>query len=246
MADIRIFDSSQELYNEAARVFHQAAAEALYRQGRCSVALSGGSTPLPLYQLLTQDPKADQLDWNMIHFFWGDERTVGPDHPDSNFRSAYQALLAPRKIPSQNLHRVRGEEPPQTAAQRYERELIDWFGSTPPQFDLILLGMGADGHTASLFPGTSLVDPHRVESLSWVEAVQVPKLDSWRITFTPRLINAASQVLFLVKGADKAPALKAVIEGPDQPATVPAQLVRPEHGNLTWLIDQEAAAELAA
>lgn len=244
MADIRIFDSPQELYNQAARLFHQAAVKTFHRQSSFAVALSGGSTPLPLYQRLARDQQADQLDWSKMHFFWGDERTVGPDHPDSNFRSAYDALLASRGIPTENLHRIRGEDFPKTAARSYEKELLDWFEELPPRFDLILLGMGADGHTASLFPGTSLVDPKGKEPHAWVEAVQVPKLDSWRITFTPRLINAASQVIFLVKGADKAPALQAVLEGPYQPAVYPAQLVQPENGKLTWLIDQEAAADL--
>jgi 6-phosphogluconolactonase len=169
---------------------------------------------------------------------------VGPDHPENNFRAGYQALLAPRGVPEVNIHRVQGELNPAEAAGGYEQDLLDWFGDPRPRFDLILLGMGNDGHTASLFPGTSLVASPKRDATTLVEAVQVPKLASWRITFTPYLINAAARVVFLVKGEEKAPALKAVLEGPDQPATYPAQLVQPRDGKLIWLIDQGAASLL--
>ncbi len=244
MADIHIFDTPDELYNAGSKRFLKAADETLRRQGRFAVALSGGSTPLPLYQQLAQDHRANGLDWDRIHFFWGDERPVEPGHPDSNYRGAFQALLDPRQIPTGNIHRVKGELEPADAARQYEAEILDWFEGNPPRFDLILLGMGDDGHTASLFPGTSVVSAAHNEQPTLVEAVLVPKLESWRITFTPRLINAAAQVLFMVIGEEKAKALKAVIEGPYQPATYPAQLVQPQDGSLTWLIDRDAALEL--
>jgi 6-phosphogluconolactonase len=244
MTDIRIFDSPEKLYREAAEIFLGAAAAALREKGLFSVALAGGGTPLPLYQWLAENPLADQLAWDKAHFFWGDERTVGPDHPDSNYRGALHALLLPREVPPQNIHRIEGERLPEAAAKAYQEGLMEWFGNTPPRFDLILLGMGDDGHTASLFPGTKLVETPKSDQLSWIEAVEVPQLDTWRITFTPRLINNASQVLFLVRGSDKAQALKAVLEGPYLPTTYPAQLVQPENGQLVWLVDQDAAADL--
>jgi 6-phosphogluconolactonase len=246
MTDIRIFDTLDELYSAGARFFLKTAVESLRRQDRFSVALSGGSTPLPLYQRLAVDQEGGRLDWEKVHFFWGDERAVAPDHPDSNYRGVLQTLLAPRGIPVENIHRIEGEYQPEIAAGNYERDLLDWFGELPPRFDLILLGMGDDGHTASLFPGTSLVKGTSTNDLSWVDAVQVPRLESWRITFTPRLINAAAQVLFLVVGANKAKTLRAVIKGSYQPDILPAQLIQPENGKLTWLIDKDAAAELGS
>jgi len=141
-------------------------------------------------------------------------------------------------VPLANIHRVKGDLQPEIAAKKYEQDLLNWFGVDPPRFDLILLGLGDDGHTASLFPGTKL------EEDAWVNAVHVPELESWRITFTPRLINAASRILFLVVGAEIAGVLNKVLNGPYQPETCPAQLVQPENGELFWLIDRDAAAEL--
>ncbi len=244
MTDIHIHNNPAELYTKAAGVFLQTGAEALDRQGIFSVALSGGSTPLPLYRKLAVDPAADSLDWNKAHFFWGDERAVGPDHPDSNFGEAYHSLLEPRAVPLKNIHRIEGELPPETASQKYQKDLLDWFGDTPPRFDLIMLGLGSDGHTASLFPvkipGESSSDSEK----TWVKAVYVPGMDSWRITFTARLINAASKIMFLVIGRNKARTLNQVINGPYIPDTFPAQLIQPDNGQLIWLVDQDAAAEL--
>jgi len=244
MAELHIFDTPEELTKAAFGLFLQAAAEALRAKEKCSVALSGGGTPLPLYQRLAQDPEADRLDWNRIHFFWGDERPVGPDHPDSNYQSAYQALLGPRGIPEEHIHRVQGEDDPARAARQYQQLLGTWFSERPPQFDLILLGMGDDGHTASIFPQTDLAAGAPGDESSWVEAVWVPKLESWRISFTPQLINAAARVVFLVSGGGKAETLREVIQGPYRPAIFPAQLIQPRNGKLTWLIDSAAAAEL--
>jgi 6-phosphogluconolactonase len=240
MAEIRIFNTPEELYREATAFFLTTGIDAQRNQGLFSVALSGGSTPLPLYRRLAEHGEGDRLDWTRVHFFWGDERAVSPDHPDSNYREAFQTLLEPRRVPDTNIHRVEGESQPEIAAQKYEGDLLDWFGETPPRFDLILLGLGSDGHTASIFPGTKLLES------AWVNAVHVPKLESWRITATPQLINAASRVLFLVIGGDKARALKAVLTGTYQPETYPAQLVQPKNGELIWLIDRDAAAELGS
>lgn len=243
MADIQIFETSQVLYHKAADLFLRTAEKVLRDQGRFSVALSGGSTPLPLYRRLAEDQPGESLDWHLVDFFWGDERAVAPDHPDSNFRAASQALLDPRSIPAGQIHRIRGELHPERAARIYQEELLGWFQDRPPRFDLILLGLGSDGHTASLFPGTVSSPADRS---SWVKAVYIPTLESWRITFTARLINAASLVLFLVSGKEKARALNRVINGSFQPDTFPAQLIQPTQGQLTWLIDKAAAAELGS
>ena len=238
MLDIRIFNTPEELYSEAAANFLTTRTAAQQSQGPFKLALSGGRTPLPLYLRLAGNLKDDSLDWKKIHFFWGDERAVEPDHPDSNYGKAFQALLKIRGVPLANIHRVKGDLQPEIAAKKYEQDLLNWFGVDPPRFDLILLGLGDDGHTASLFPGTKL------EEDAWVNAVHVPELESWRITFTPRLINAASRILFLVVGAEKAGVLNKVLNRPHQPETCPAQLVQPENGELFWLIDRDAAAEL--
>lgn len=242
MRDIQIFETREELYNEAAGIFLQAGTEAILNQGRFSIGLSGGSTPLPLYRLLAQAKTTGSLDWHNSHFFWGDERSVGPDHPQSNYREAFQSLLSPLEIPSQNIHRIQGENQPGRAAREYEKDLLTWFDEDPPKFDLILLGMGDDGHTASLFPGTTLVKKALAGQTSWVEEVYVPQLDSWRISMTPRLINAASLILFLITGRNKASTLRQVLDGPHQPETYPIQLIQPRAGQQIWLLDGEAAA----
>ena len=244
MADIQIFDSPETLYAKAAEVFLESGAEALRRQGKFSVALSGGSTPLPLYRTLSKYQAANSLDWNKVHFFWGDERAVKPDHPDSNYRSVYESLLEPRAVSMDNIHRIEGELQPELAAHKYQKHLLDWFGEDPPRFDLILLGLGSDGHTASLFPGTHLVEPATMAEDSWVDALYLPHLQSWRISFTAHLINAGSQILFIVRGSEKAGALKQVLKGSYKPQACPAQLIQPENGRLVWLVDRDAAAEL--
>ena len=227
-----------------AEIFIASACAAVEVRGRFVCALAGGTTPGRLYSMLARPEYSSRIPWEHCFLFFGDERCVPRDHPDSNFRGGYQALLEPRGVPEGNIHRIQGELKPAEAAGSYEQDLLDWFGDPRPRFDLILLGMGDDGHTASLFPGTSLVASPKRDGSSLVEAVQVPKLANWRITFTPYLINAASMVVLLVTGAAKASALKAVLEGPYQPAVYPAQLVQPANGKLTWLIDQDAASLL--
>jgi 6-phosphogluconolactonase len=239
--------------------------------GAATFVLSGGSTPRSLYRLLA-DPNAPwrgRIDWPAIHFFWGDERHVPPDHPDSNFRMAREAMLDHVPAPAAHVHRIAGEEPDAArAAERYERELIDLFalraggndgeggegaasvaGSGWPRFDLVLLGLGEEGHTASLFPGSPLLA--RTPPLAgtrppgWLAAaVWVEKLATWRITLTAAAINHAANVIFLVSGAAKAPALAAVLEGEPQPQLYPAQVVAPIQGRLLWLVDRAAAAQL--
>lgn len=212
-----------------------------FKEGReCSVALAGGSTPRGLYRLLTSEPYRSQIPWEHLRVFWGDERTVPPDHQESNFRMAEETLLSQVPVPLKQVFRIEGELPADEAAVRYEAVLREQFRLSPgevPRFDLILLGMGPDGHTASLFPGTSAVaESHKLVTAPWVE-----KFHTHRVTLTPPVLNAAKQVVFLVSGHDKATALHAVLEGPFEPGRYPAQVINPTAGQLVWIINQDAA-----
>jgi len=207
-----------------------------------TIALSGGSTPRGLHALLAGDPAIrDRLPWHHLHFFWGDERHVPLDHPQSNYRMAHETLFSLAPVPSENIHRVPAEEPNAVlAAEKYERDLQTFFGlevGKLPQFDCILLGMGPDGHTASLFPGTeALHESKRLVVANWVE-----KFKSYRITLTVPVLNQADSVIFLVSGHEKAEALKEVLQGDRQPDRFPAQLIRPNPGKLLWIVDRAAA-----
>ncbi|MGH2469761.1 MAG: 6-phosphogluconolactonase, partial [Chloroflexota bacterium] len=194
---------------------------------------SGGSTPKGLFGLLAQPPYRQRVDWPSITFYWGDERCVPPDDPDSNYRMANEALLS--HIPTGTVHRIRGEDDPHQAAEAYERLL-----PTGP-LDLLLLGMGPDGHTASLFPHTAALK----ERGRRVTENYVDKLATWRVSLTAPELQRAHQVLFLVAGADKAAALKQVLQGPDNTEEYPSQLLREAAGGVTWLIDAAAAAQLS-
>ncbi len=229
----------------AAEDFVDLARETIRQRGRFSVALAGGSTPRRLYQLLAELPHRERVAWERLEFFWGDERAVPPDHPDSNYRMADAALLSKLDLPAGTVHRIRAEEPDgEQAARDYENEIRRVLGATPngspPVFDLILLGMGADGHTASLFPYTKAPWERR----RWVVSHFVPKLNADRFTLTPPILNRAREVRILVSGVDKAPVLRAVLEGPRDPERLPVQLVQPDKGRLIWLVDEAAASEL--
>lgn len=202
-----------------------------------TMALSGGSTPRRLYEVLAAPPFRERVPWGRVHVFWGDERCVPPDHSDSNYRLAREALLDKIPILAENVHRIWGEMPPDQAAAAYQTELEAVLGVNG-RLDLILLGMGADGHTASLFPGTEALE----ERERAVVAVYVERLQAWRVTLTLPVINAARQVLFLVTGAAKAEIVQAVLEGPE--GRFPAQQIRPTAGQLTWLVDVAAASRL--
>lgn len=222
------------------------AALAMEARGRFTIALAGGSTPRSLYMLLASPEYQTRLDWGKTEFFWGDERHVPPDHAESNYRMAQEAMLSPLAITKKHIHRILGELPhAKEAAEQYEDVLRTSFensSSQIPQLDLILLGMGPDGHTASLFPGTDAVR----ESTRWVAAPWVEKFKTFRITMTPVFINHARQVTFLITGKEKAKVLSAVMEGPFQPNVLPSQIINPTSGDLTWLLDQEAAQDLSA
>ncbi len=227
----------------AAGRFATVAEERIAENGRFTVALSGGSTPKALYQLLTQPPYRDAIDWQRVHVFWGDERSVPPDAAESNYRMARETLLIHVPVPVDQIHRIQGDIDPEDAAKRYEQELITFFGLVPgeaPEFDLILLGIGADGHTASLFPGTVALE----ENDRLVVANPVDKLGTVRITFTVPVLTEAANVMVLAAGADKAAAVQRALEGPYEPVQTPAQVLRTAAGSVTWLLDQPAGGSL--
>jgi 6-phosphogluconolactonase len=232
------------LYEAAADVFQRVSSEAVRDRGVCRVALAGGSTPKGLYALLADDARwTNAVRWDALDVFWGDERHVGPDHRDSNYRMADEAMLSKVPVPPARVHRVLAENPDAAAAANsYEAEIRTASGVATgvPRFDVILLGLGSDGHTASLFPGTlALSERNRLVVANWVE-----KMAAYRITMTLPVLNAARVVMFLVAGADKAEALRAVLQPkPDSPP-LPAALVRPEGGRVLWLLDPAAARRL--
>lgn len=235
----------EELYAAAAQKVVQVLAGCRKENRNCFVALAGGSTPRGLYRLLTEEPYRSQISWEHLRVFWGDERLVAPDHPESNFRMAEETLLSHVPIPAQQVFRIQGELPPEEAAAQYEAVLLEQFELSPgeiPRFDLIILGMGADGHTASLFPGTSAVmETRKLAAAPWVEPLQ-----THRVTLTPLVFNAAKHVIFLVSGHEKAKALQAVLEGPSDPARFPAQAINPAVGHTVWFVKRDAAGLLQA
>lgn len=240
---IQVLPDLESLSRAAAEIFARLARDAAVENNhRFTVALAGGSAPKSLYQLLTneREPFRRSVDWRKINFFWGDERCVPPDSDESNFRTANENLLQPLGISPMNFHRIEGELDAVIAARNYERFLRLYFnlpGEGVPRFDLILLGMGADGHTASLFPQTEVLgETEKLVAAPWVE-----KFGSRRVTVTPLVINNAAQVVFLVAGADKAETLRDVLEGDFQPEKYHSQIVRPVYGKLIWLVDEAAA-----
>jgi 6-phosphogluconolactonase len=212
---------------------------AIEERGVAHIALAGGSTPRAVNALLAAEPRRHAVDWGHVVFWFGDERCVPPADPQSNYRMNAETLLGPLGIAPQLVHRMRGEDDPPAAAADYEAILVRELGETP-RLDLVLLGMGPDGHTASLFPGTiKAIDKTRLSIAHYV-----PQLDRWRMTLTPRTINAARFVMITAGGAEKADALHAVLDGPRQPDVYPSQLVSPREGELLWLVDAAAAAKL--
>ena len=238
---IRIFDDLETLSQAAAEMFADLANRAIVSHGRCSVALSGGHTPRRMYGILADAPFRDQIQWQAIHVFWGDERCVPLDDPRSNAQMARQILLSHVPIPANHIHPIQGDLPAALAAFNYETELRDFFRDQTPIFDLILLGLGDNAHTASLFPHTPVLD----EKERWVDEVYVAEQHIYRVTLTAPLINQAKEVIFLVSGADKANALQGVLEGAYQPHDLPAQLIRPNGVHPIWLVDKAASHKLA-
>lgn len=243
--EIRVFPGPTQVSREAALEFTRLAATAVAEKDHCAVALAGGSTPRSMYALLADDQSLRQeVAWDKLHFFWGDERHVPPDHKDSNYLMAYDSMLSKVAVPSNNIHRIKGEDPDaQIAADAYQQELQRFFQLQPgqlPRFDLVLLGMGPDGHTASLFPGsTALNEMKRLVAATWVE-----KFNTYRITLTLPVLNNAANVIFLVCGAEKTEVLQTVLQEETAVAQYPAQLIRPLNGKLLWLLDENAAGSL--
>ena len=242
MPDVRVFPSPTALTQAAANLVLASAEEAVRERGRFVWGLSGGSTPEALYRKLTEPPYSTAMPWRATTVFWGDERWVPADHPDSNQRMAAEALLAHGPAARANIIPVPTENvSPDESAAVVEDALLRISGDAPVRPDLLLLGIGPDGHTASLFPGTSALDEReRLFAANWV-----PQMDSWRITATLPLINASRHVVFLAQGRDKAEALRLALHQADGEPLLPAALVAPDDGTLTWLLDRQAASGLA-
>ena len=242
--EVQIFPEAGALTRRAAEEFLKSVAEAVAQKGSFTVALAGGSTPKALYSQLADEPLRSQIPWEKLHFFFGDERHAPPDGAESNFRMANEALFSKGAIKPEQITRIKGEyADTEKAALEYEQALHGYFKlkvGEYPRFDLVLLGMGEEGHTLSLFPGTkALHATDRIVVRNWVG-----KLYTERITLTATAANHASRVIFMVTRADKAPALKAVLEGPYEPEQLPAQLIQPASGKLLWLVDQAAGSML--
>lgn len=242
--ELHIGADLEEISHRAAQLFARTIAQQGSTSQRLAVVLSGGRTPRRTYELLASEPYRSRIAWEKVHFFWGDERTVPPDHPDSNYRLAFESLLSPLAIPDAQIHRIEGERAdPRQAALAYQQEIARFFSlpenAPPPTFDWIFLGMGSDGHVASLFPGTAALR----EREHWVVANWVPQLDSWRITLTLPVLNAGRCVLVLVAGPEKAEAVREVWQSTRDARGLPAAQLAPK-GRLLWLVDRLAAAKL--
>lgn len=245
-SNVRIFDHAEELVKAAAEAFVISAQEAIDRSGRFVIALAGGSTPQPLYERLADAPYCRQIDWSRVFFLWNDERTVGPEHPESNYKMARDALLCRVPVDPERVLRMSGEaEDSDRAAADYQQRIataLDVPEDGPaPRLDLILLGIGQDGHTASLFPYTAALEEQR----RWVVANHVPQKNTRRLTMTLPILNAAREIVFLVTGANKADVLREIVKGPADIARLPAQAIRPIDGQQIWMVDRDAAAALA-
>lgn len=240
--NIAIYPDLDTISQQAANYLVRIAHEAIVTRGRFTVALSGGNTPRKLYSLLGSEQYSSQIDWQLVDIFWSDERCVPPDDPDSNYYMAQEVLLSRISIPVAQVHRMPADRPDREAASlAYTQEIQRVFGTKGiPDLDLIQLGMGPEGHTASLFPH----QPSLHETQRLVMPVSVPKPPPDRLTFTPPILNAARNVLFLATGADKVDAFRAVIEGPPDPDVYPAQIVRPPNGEVTWMVDSAIAQKI--
>jgi 6-phosphogluconolactonase len=247
-ADLEVLPSAGALADAAAGQFVAIAGDAIAARGEFVVALSGGSTPRPTYERLAREPLASRVMWSRVQVVWGDERCVPPGYAESNYRMARETLLDNVPVPAANVHRIHGEDDPAAAAALYEatlRALLKTPAGPPraapgARIDLVLLGLGDDGHTASLFPGSAAAH----EQTRWVMAEHPAVASMWRVTLTPVVINAAAEVLFLVSGGAKASVVRRVLEGPHRPQELPAQGIAPSNGRVRWCVDAAAAAEL--
>ena len=240
MPDLHVLPTPEDAADATAEYIVLLGERCAQASGRFTVALSGGSTPRRLYERLASQPYASRIPWSGWHVFWGDERCVPPDDPDSNYRMAKEALLDRVPISPANIHRMRGETGPGEAAEEYEAVVRDVFQAATPSFDLILLGLGEDGHTASLFPGTQALEERR----RLVVGNEVPRLGAHRITFTLPLINEAKVVAFLVTDESKSRTVQRVLEPAPTEPVLPAALVRPAAGSVHWFLTRVAATWL--
>ncbi len=237
---VQVYPDLEALSQAAARLWEAKAQEAVQSRGRFSVALSGGSTPRRLFELLGEPPLSGRLPWERTHVFWGDERCVPPEDSRSNARLAREHFLDRVPIPAAQVHPIFCHESPEAGAAAYAAELRRFFGRAAPRLDLVWLGLGADGHTASLFPGSAALE----EQERWAAPVVLSPPNLNRVTLTAPFLNQAALIVFLVAGADKALALHQVLQGPRNPRNLPAQLIRPRDGELRWLVDRQAASLL--
>ena len=234
---IKIFADLQALSHASAMLFAEEARRAIEAHGRFSVLLAGGETPRRTYEILARRPLCDMLPWEQVHFFWGDERYVPPEDPANNARMARKALLDHVPVPAAHIHPIPYRSSPRESATEYEDILRAFFSAGQPRFDLVFLGLGENGHTASLFPGTSAL----AERERWVTEVYVAEQNLFRITLTATVINRAALVAFIVAGAGKSAILRETLEGKHNPGRIPAQLIKPVNGTLLWLVEREAA-----
>jgi len=234
--NVKVFTTAGELTSGTAKFIVELASESIAARGRFVISLSGGHTPERLYALLSTPAYRDEIDWNKTYVFWGDERCVPADDAQNNAHMARTSLLDNVDIPPANIFPVPTELPPFEAAFMYERTIKDFFGNDTPKFDLMLLGLGENGHTASLFPGRAMP-----EETHLIRAIFIDELNMFRITMTVRLINQSGNIVFLVEGKGKAEILKTILTTSDAPEKLPAQLIKPTNGNLYWYVDQEAA-----
>lgn len=241
MSHLYVFSDNSSFVQGAADFILDVAARAIAERGRFTLALSGGGTPKPIYARLATREYQARVDWSGVHIFFGDERCVPSADAASNYHMTRETWFDHASLPAENIHRIRGEDDPTLEALRYEQEIAGFFRSRHlPAFDLILLGMGDNGHTASLFPGVAALR----ETTRWVVAQYVEVMQAWRVTFTAPLINAARHVAFMAEGAAKAQMLWNVLKGPYQPDVLPSQMIQPEKGELYWLVDAAAASKL--
>ena len=239
--DVQIFPDLEAISHEAASLFVSASRDSIATRKKFAVAISGGSTPKRLYTLLSSSPYRDRVDWGKVHFFWADERCVPKEDEASNFKTVFDRLLSKVPIPNENIHRIKGEEEPEKAASDYEADIREFFGASGlPVFDLVLLGMGEDGHTASLFPGSKSLE----ETARLAVVVHLEKPNWNRITLTLPVLNNAAQILFLVAGSPKATVLSEILSDAEKKREFPAGRIRPVQGKVIWLIDREAAGRV--
>jgi len=238
---IEVLSDLEALSHRAASIFVSASRNSIAAKKRFAVAISGGSTPRRLYTILGSETYRDQVDWQSVHFFWADERCVSKDDEASNFKMAFDAFLSKIALPEENIHRIKGEEAPDKAARDYEKEIRRFHGGSEwPEFDLIILGVGEDGHTASLFPGSKAIE----ETIRLAIPVYLEERKKNRVTLTLPVLNNADQVLFLVAGHSKAAVLSEIFGEAERRKLLPAGLINLVHRNMVWLIDQEAAGKL--